>query len=133
LISTNEVITAKMDDGSFENVNAGKTSHKGIELGLNVRPVKSVSFRWSGAFSRHTFVNYVEKGADYGGYDMSGAPKLTYNTEVWYQPSFAKGLRLGAELQHVGNYFADPKNTAVYKGYTVLHLRAGYSYKSVEV
>ena len=133
LTGTNEVISAKMDDGSFENVNAGKTLHKGIELGVNVRPAKSVSFRWSGAFSRHTFVNYVEKGADYGGNDMTGAPKLTYNTEVWYRPLFARGLRLGAELQHVGKYFADPENTAVCKGYTVLHLRAGYTYRSVEV
>jgi outer membrane receptor protein involved in Fe transport len=133
LINTNEVISAKMDDGSFANVNAGKTSHKGIELGIFATPTKEISFRWSGAFSRHKFINYVEKGADYSGRDMAGAPKLTYNTEAWYRPRFARGLRIGAELQHVGKYFADPKNTASYSGYSLLNIRAGYQHRNVEI
>jgi outer membrane receptor protein involved in Fe transport len=133
LTSTNEVISAKMDDGSFANVNAGKTLHKGIELGIFATPAKEISFRWSGAYSRHKFANYVEKGADYSGNDMAGAPKLTYNAELWYKPQFARGLRIGAELQHVGKYFADPKNTATYSGYNMLNIRAGYQYRNVEI
>jgi outer membrane receptor protein involved in Fe transport len=133
LTSTNEVISAKMDDGSFANVNAGKTLHKGIELGLFATPVKAISFRWSGAFSRHKFMNYVEKGVDYSGNDMAGAPRLTYNTELWYKPQFARGLRIGAELQHVGRYFADAKNTASYNGYSSLNIRAGYQYRNAEI
>jgi outer membrane receptor protein involved in Fe transport len=133
LTSTNEVISAKMDDGSFANVNAGKTLHKGIELGLFATPVKAISFRWSGAFSRHKFMNYVEKGVDYSGNDMAGAPRLTYNTELWYKPQFARGLRIGAELQHVGRYFADAKNTASYNGYNSLNIRAGYQYRNAEI
>jgi outer membrane receptor protein involved in Fe transport len=133
LMSTNEVISAKMDDGSFANANAGKTSHKGIELGLFATPVRELAWRWSGAFSRHKFINYVEKGNDYGGNDMAGAPRLTYNTEVWYRPKFARGLRVGADLQHVGRYFADANNTATYDGYNTLNIRAGYQYRNAEI
>lgn len=133
LVSTNEVISAKMDDGSFANVNAGKTSHKGVELSVIATLARQISFRWSGAFSRHKFTNYVEKGVDYSGNDMAGAPKLTYNTELCYKPQFVRGLRIGAELQHVGRYFADATNTAKYGGYNVLNLRAGYQYRNVEV
>jgi len=133
LRGTNEIISVKLDDGSFANQNAGKTLHKGIEAGLTVNTVKDLSFRFSGAYSRHTFVDYKEKGVSYNGNDMNNAPAWLYNTELWYHPSFVKGLRVGAEWQHVGKYFADPQNTATYDGYDVLNLRAGYQLKGFEL
>ena len=133
LNSTNEVVSAKLDDGSFANVNAGKTLHQGVELGITATPVKQVTVRWSGAFSKHKFIQYYEKGENYNGNEMNGAPNWMYNTEVWYRPAAVKGLRIGAEVQHIGDYFADAKNTYRYKGYTILNLRAGYEFKSMEV
>jgi iron complex outermembrane recepter protein len=129
---TNEIVSMKLDDGSFANVNAGETLHKGIELGINATPIKQVSFRFSGAYSRHRYVEYREKGENYEDNEMSGAPKWMYNTEAWYRPSFVNGLRIGAEIQHIGKYFADAKNTSSYKGYTVLNLRAGYEIRNME-
>ena len=132
LDGTNEIISVKLDDGSFANKNAGKTSHKGIEAGLNAS-ARDISFRFSGAWSRHRFTEFIEKGISYNGNEMSNAPNQVYNAEIWYKPSFAKGLRAGAEWQHVGSYFTDQQNTARYKGYDVLNLRIGYTYKNVEV
>lgn len=132
LNSTNEVVSTKVDDGSFANVNAGKTSHEGIELGITATPAREVSIRWSGAYSKHKFVEYREKGETFDGNEMNGAPNWMYNTEVWYRPAMVKGLRVGAELQHIGDYFADAKNTSTYRGYTILNLRAGYEFRSME-
>jgi outer membrane receptor protein involved in Fe transport len=94
--------------------------------------MKSLSFRLGGAYSRHEFVEFVEKGISYNGNEMNNAPNWIYNTEVWFRPAFLPGLRLGAEVQHVGKYFVDPLNTAKYKGYTVLNLRTGYRWKGLE-
>lgn len=133
LTGTNEVISVKLDDGSFANQNAGKTQHRGVEFGINANPVKDVTFRFSGAYSKHTFIDYTEKGISYNHNQMNNAPNWIWNTEIWYKPSFVKGLRAGVEWQHVGRYFADPKNTATYHGYDVLHARVGYRIKNVEV
>lgn len=133
LKGTNEIVSVKQDDGSFANQNAGSTSHKGIEFGLLATPAKGVSFRISGAYSEHQFVEFVEKGVRYNGNQMNNAPNWIYNTEIGYKPSFLKGLRLNAELQHVGNYYVDPLNTAKYQGYNVLNIRAGYQVKGFEV
>lgn len=133
LEGTNEIVSVKMDDGSFANENAGKTLHRGIEFGINATPVKDISFRFSGAYSKHEFVDYIEKGVKYNNNEMSNAPNWIYNTELWYRPSFVKNLRIGAELQHVGKYFVDPQNTATYDGYYSLNLRAGYAFKGIEV
>jgi outer membrane receptor protein involved in Fe transport len=133
LNSTNEIVSTKLDDGSLANVNAGKTMHQGIELGVSASPLKDVTIRWGGAYSKHKFVEYREKGETYNGNEMNGAPNWMYNTEVWYKPAFMKGFRIGAEVQHVGDYFVDATNTSVYEGYTALNLRAGYEFKSIEV
>ncbi len=91
LEGTNEIISVRMDDGSYQNMNAGKTLHRGIELGLNANPVKSISFRFSSALSNHEFTKFVEKGVSYNGNEMNGAPRWMHNAEVWYRPAFIKG------------------------------------------
>jgi outer membrane receptor protein involved in Fe transport len=133
LKGTNEIVSVKLDDGSFANQNAGKTSHKGVEFGLVATPLKEISFRLGGAYSEHRFVEFIEKGTKYNGNQMNNAPNWMYNTEVWYKPHFVEGLRIGAELQHIGSYYVDPLNTAKYKGYNVLNLRAGYQFKGLEL
>ncbi|HEY0356859.1 MAG TPA: TonB-dependent receptor, partial [Flavisolibacter sp.] len=133
LDGSNEVVSVKLDDGSTENRNAGKTSHKGIEFGMNIIPVKNISIRMSGAYSEHRFVDFIEKGSNYSGKEMNGAPRWIHNAEIWYKPAFAKGLRLGVEWQKVGPYFMDPKNTARYNGYNLLNIRAGYRYKAFDI
>ncbi len=132
LNGTNEIISVKLDDGSFANQNAGKTSHRGIEFGVLATPVNNISFRFGGAYSRHRFVEYAEKGISYNGNEMNNAPRWMYNGEIWYKPAIVKGLRLGMELQHIGEYFVNPQNTASYKGYRVLNVRTGYQRGSVE-
>ena len=133
LKGTNEIVSVKLDDGSFANQNAGETSHKGIEFGLMATPLKDISFRASGAYSEHRFVQFVEKGVSYNDNQMNNAPNWMYNSEVWYKPSFIKGFRIGAELQHIGSYYVDPLNTAKYNGYNVLNLRAGYQFKGLDI
>lgn len=133
LEGSQEVISVRLDDGSSENRNAGKTLHRGIEFGLNATPVKEVSVRLSGAYSKHSFESFVEKGNNYSGNEMNNAPHWMHNAEVWYRPRFVKGLRLGAEWQKIGSYFMDPKNTARYEGYDVLNLRAGYAFRGFEI
>jgi outer membrane receptor protein involved in Fe transport len=133
LDGTNEIISVRLDDGSSENRNTGKTSHKGIELGINAYPLKEVSIRFSGAYSEHRFTEFIEKGNNYNGNEMNGAPSWMHNAEVWYKPSFVKGLRMGVEWQKIGSYYMDPKNITRYEGYNVLNIRAGYQFKGVEV
>jgi len=133
LNGTNEIISVRLDDGSTENRNAGRTSHKGIEFGLNAAPVRELTLRISGAYSRHRFVDFVEKGNNYNGNEMNNAPHWMHNAELWYRPSFVKGLRIGAEWHKVGSYYMDAKNTAKYQGYDVFNLRAGYQRNGFEV
>lgn len=133
LQGTNEIISIRFDDGSSGNANAGKTKHQGIEYGLNFRPAPEWMFRLSGANSRHRFVNYAEKDISYNGNTMNGAPAFTGNAELQYKPNWFPGFRTGIEWQHNGSYWMDPQNTVRDPGFTLLNLRAGYEWKTLEV
>lgn len=133
LIGTNEIVSVKLDDGSYINQNAGKTMHQGIEMGVSAMPSKQISIRFSGAYGDHQFIHYTEKGTQYDGNKMHNAPKIVYNAEIWYKPSFIAGFKIGAELQRVGSYFVDPQNSARYQGYYLANVRAAYDFKGIGI
>lgn len=133
LNGTNEIISVKNADGSTENQNAGKTKHTGIEYGVTWRPGNSLSLRFSAANSKHTFVDYIEKGIAYNNNQLAGGPRFIANAEATWKPVFVRGLRLGAEWQHIGSYYMDNANTKKYNGYDLLNLRAGYTIRQFEI
>lgn len=124
---TNEIVSVRLPDGSSENQNAGKTRHSGVEWNLRYAPVPSILFRTGGTYAVHDFVKYEDKGKQFGGNRMNGAPAMISNTEITWKPAFLKGIRTGLEWQHVGKYFMDPANTEEYGGYDLLNARVGYS------
>lgn len=130
---TNEIISVRMDDGTTQNQNAGRTRHKGIEYGITYKPTSEWMIRLSATNARHTFVENVEKTGDYSGNVMSNAPAFIANAEVTYKPHYIKGFRIGAEWQHLDKYWMDNANTTQYNGFDVINLRAGYRYKRAEI
>ncbi len=131
LDGTNEIISVRLDDGSFQNQNAGKTRHRGVEYTVKYAPVPDVTFPVSGTRAGHRFVEYVERGSNFNGKQMATAPAWIANAEVTLKPRLLPGLRLSGEWQHVGRYYMDALNTEAYNGYDLLNLRTGYTWKGV--
>lgn len=129
----NEIISVLQDDGSRARQNAGKTSHEGIEYGLNLIPTKDVQIRISGTNAIHEFVDFDESGSDFSGNKMPQAPEWIANVMVTYTPSFLKGLRVSAEWRHVDEYYMDQQNSKKYDGYDLFNVRMGYKWKAMEV
>ncbi|MGN6616607.1 MAG: TonB-dependent receptor [Ilyomonas sp.] len=133
MYGTNEIVNVRLDDGTYQNQNTGKTLHKGIEASLKYTPAKDVMLRMGGTFADHQYKDFVLNGKNYGGNEMAQAPHLILNSEITFKPSFVEGLRIALEWQRVGNYYTDAANTQKYKGFNLFNLRAGYSFKDFEV
>ena len=116
----NEIVSTRLADGSYQNQNAGKTSHKGIEVNIKYAPVEDISIRLAGSFAEHKYLDYIEQGKDYSGHKMAQAPPFIYNGEITYKPHYFKGFRIAVEMQGMNKYFTDPQNTATYNGFTCL-------------
>ncbi|RED98430.1 TonB-dependent receptor [Marinoscillum furvescens] len=124
--ATNQIISVQLDDGTYQNRNAGETSSRGIEYQLQASHKAGVSFRWSGAFARHEFVTFVENGNDYSGNEMPHGANVQYNWEVSYKPSFVPNLGVSLENQHLGPYWMNSDNTRQYDGFSLWNVRARY-------
>jgi outer membrane receptor protein involved in Fe transport len=133
LYGHNEIVSIRLADGSYQNQNAGKTSHTGIEMNLKYAPVEDIAIRLAGSYTEHRYITYVEQGKDYSGHKMAQAPPYIYNSEITYKPHYLKGFRMAVELEGVSKYFTDPQNTSTYKGFDVFNVRAGYSIKGFEL
>jgi iron complex outermembrane receptor protein len=128
LEGNNTIISVRFDDGTFGNANAGKTLSQGIELGLTAYPVQSLQIRLSGAYSKHEFINYVERGIKLTGNQINSAPQFIANSEITYKPKYIKGFRILTEWQMMSSYYMDPNNLVKYEGFHVFNVRAGYNF-----
>jgi iron complex outermembrane receptor protein len=129
----NEIVSVRLADGTYQNQNAGKTSHKGVEVNIKYAPVEDLSIRLASAYAQHRYVDYIERGKDYSGHKMAQAPPFIYNSEITYKPHYFKGFRIAVEMQGMSKYFTDPQNTATYNGFTAFNLRAAYNIKGFEI
>lgn len=136
---TNELLNIRQPDNSTDYQAAGKTLHKGIELGLTFKPSKQIMFRAGGTYSIHRFVEFVlsqrasDALKDVNGKDMPSAPRWLWNSELSYYPTWLKGFRTSVEWQHVSKWYQNQINTISYDGYDLVNFRAGYQWKGIEV
>lgn len=139
MYGTNELLSIRQADNSTDYQSAGKTLHRGIELGLTVKPSSEFFFRFGGTAALHRFEDFqisnksTDQYQNLNGFEMPAAPRWTWNTEFYYYPRFVKNLRTSVEWQHVGSYYQNQINTVRYEAYNVINYRIGYQWKGVEV
>ncbi len=124
----------KKDDivsiGTYPNqqrVNAGKTEHKGVEIGLSIKPLKEIEMNTSYSYAIHKYKDFVSGTSNYSGNEISVAPRVIVNTRINYKPSFLKGGSTELEWVKLGKYWMDDANTEKYNGHDIFNFRASYN------
>lgn len=128
-------------DGNTRKVtNAGETSHRGIELMLQLTLNEQWQWQLSGSYSQQTYEDFqylyscfppacvppVSETRNFAGFDVGKAPKQLWQSSLSYQPAQLADLWLELGWQKVGRYFTDETNTNIYPGHDLWHLRARY-------
>ncbi|WP_128546976.1 TonB-dependent receptor [Larkinella soli] len=139
MTGTDELLNIRQPDNSFDYQSAGKTLHRGLELGLTYRPTKQWFLRFGGTQAVHRFVTFTlsRRSSDavqnVDGRDMPSAPRYIWNGEISYYPVWLKNFRTSLEWQHVSGWYQNQINTVRYPGYDLVNFRAGYRWKGLEV
>ena len=111
-------------------VNAGKTLHKGIELGLNSQLSKQLKLSLSYSYAKHTYEDWVQRvgsnNIDFSGNEIQSAPRNIGNTRLQYKPEFLNGGFMQLEWVHLGKYWMDQSNTTEYEGHDIYNLRMNH-------
>jgi outer membrane receptor protein involved in Fe transport len=99
--------------------NAGRTRHRGIEVGATLAPVEQLRFEAAFAKTHSKYIEWVTAtDSDFGGNEMETAPDHIANGRVTYAP--LPGSSVSLEWSRVGEYYTDPENLHTYDGYDVL-------------
>lgn len=110
-----------------ERRNAGRTEHKGIEVGIGLQPVKEIELSSSFSYALHKYKEFiVSSTVNYNGKEITQAPRIIANTRLDYKPALLKGGLVELEWVRLGSYWMDNANTEKYSGHDLLNVRASY-------
>lgn len=114
-------------DGATEVRNAGRTSHRGLELSADVRPHRLLQAHAAWTWARHHYESWTidpAAGVSYDGNVMEAAPEHLGTVVLAVAPE--KPLNASFEIVRVGEYWLDAENTEMYRGHTLLNVRAAW-------
>jgi iron complex outermembrane receptor protein len=109
------------------NVNAGKTSHRGVEAGLGVELVQGLRIDSALSYTRHKYENWITANADFSGKEMEAAPRVLGNTRVSWSPTASVNTQL--EWIHIDSYWLEASNSSSfpkYGGHDLFNIRASW-------
>jgi len=129
MVKNDDIVSFVYTDGTQGSVNTGKTSHRGLELGLDVSPMERLTVSTAYTYAVHRFEEWETKlGTDFSGNEMDVAPRVILNAEIAYQIPVLEGAAVAVEWNKVGSYWMDPNNTSKYDGHDVFNLRASLKF-----
>ncbi len=105
-------------------VNAGKTRHRGIELGAGMPFANTWRFDTALSYAKHTYEDWVTNAGIFSGKEIESAPRVMTNTRLTWQPK--KDARVQLEWVKLGGYWLDAANTQKYGGHDLFNLRLNW-------
>jgi outer membrane receptor protein involved in Fe transport len=114
------------------NVNAGKTQHRGIELGWGVELMRELRLDAAWSYARHKYVDWVTTAANFSGKEIESAPRQLGNTRLSWTPR--ESLMAQLEWIRIGSYWLEASNSEAfprYPGHDLVNLRTSWQVERV--
>ncbi|MDH4183998.1 MAG: TonB-dependent receptor [Nitrospinota bacterium] len=128
MVKKDDILSFTHPDKSSEVVNAGQTTHQGVELGAKKQLGDQVELNLAFSYSSHKYTDWKpNETTDLSGKEMAAAPKVTGNAQVSYKPDFLPGSALELEWIKIGEFWLDDANTEKYAGHDLYNARVSYS------
>lgn len=124
----NLVVSRRVANDQYIGVNAGKTRHDGLELGLNYILIDK------NLLKLNTFINYtlnnfkfkefIDEDNDFSGNALTGVPSKIVNAGIDITTEF--GIYGNINFQHVGSQPITDSNSLFSDSYNLTRLKIGY-------
>ena len=112
----------------YIGINAGRTQHDGLELGLNYNLLTKESFTL-GSFVSYTlndykFKEFVDDTNDFSGNDLTGVPNEVFNAGIDFNSKI--GFYGNINFQYVGSIPMNDSNSLYSDNYKLTNVKVGY-------
>ena len=122
------LVARRTGDDQYIGVNAGKTIHKGFEIGLNYfivnTPKVQLSHTNAFSFNDYTFEEFEDLDENYSGNDLTGVPDKTFNSQLFINANL--GLYGYINYQYIGSIPIRDDNSVYTDSYQLVNTKIGY-------
>jgi iron complex outermembrane receptor protein len=127
----NLLVTERDEQDQFYGKNAGKTTHKGLELSVLYRLIKALdnhalNIHWSYFISENKFDDFMEDGMDYRGNHLPGIPQSNLGVEL---DAAIKDFTVSVEHKYFDEQYLNDANTKHYSAYHKTNFKVSYTIK----
>jgi iron complex outermembrane recepter protein len=128
MVKKDDIVNFSPITNVTQRLNAGKTEHQGIEIGLGIKTLKDLELATSFSYAVHTYKEFpVSSTIDFSGKEIPLAPRVIVDTRLVYKPSLLQGGLMELEWVRLGEYWLDNANTEKYSGHDLFNFRASYN------
>lgn len=127
---TNLLVARRIAEDQYVGINAGESSHKGLEFLLNYKfqPHSSIQLNpyFSATINRFEFKDFVDNDSDYSGNLLPAVPDTQFN--IGFDFVSDRGFSFNASYRLTGKMYLDDANLKETAGYELLDIKAGYAF-----
>jgi iron complex outermembrane receptor protein len=127
---SNLLVARRTADDQYIGINAGESSHKGVELLLNYQLIKTAQWEvrahLSAAVNHFRFKDFIDDKKDYSGNKLTGVPNAQWNLGV--DLTTMSGFNLTTSYLSVGKIPMNDQNLKYTDAYSVLDCKASYAF-----
>ncbi|RTY96065.1 TonB-dependent receptor [Flavobacterium sp. GT3R68] len=124
----NLLVARRTADDQYVGINAGSSSHSGLEFIINYKLYDGQHFQLtpyvSGAVNTFEFKDFVDGDADYSGNELTGVPDEQYNFGV--DVNTRCGWSLNSSFRMTGKIPLNDANTKYTERYSLLDVKTAY-------
>jgi iron complex outermembrane receptor protein len=130
MLIRNLLVARRTGEDAFVGVNAGKTTHNGIELDLRYFGSYRRKINWNiftnGTFAFYRFEEFTDLDRDYSGNKLTGVPPVILNSGLEVRTN--KGWNTFLNFRHSGRLPLNDANTLYSDAYQIVNWRLGKSF-----
>jgi iron complex outermembrane receptor protein len=131
----NLLVAQRTADDQYVGINAGSSSHSGIEFLVNYKFLEAAIFQvtpyFSAALNNFKFKDFVDRGNDYSGNELTGVPdkQLNFGLDI----NTKKGFSVNMSYRIIGKIPMNDSNTKYSESYAALDIKATYFFTILKV
>ncbi|MBA4316863.1 MAG: TonB-dependent receptor [Flavobacterium sp.] len=131
----NLLVARRTADDQYVGINAGSSSHPGLEFLVNYKLLDSNKFQitpyFSAAINNFKFKDFVDGEADYSGNQLTGVPDKQLNFGLDINTQY--GFSVNTSYRTVGRIPMNDSNTKYSDSYSVLDIKTTYFFTILKV
>ena len=131
----NLLVARRTSDDQYVGINAGSSSHPGMEFLVNYKLVETLQFQitpyFSATINNFKFKDFVDAESDYSGNELTGVPDKQWSLGL--DVNTKKGFGLNVSYLTIGKIPMNDSNTKYSEAYSLLDIKAAYLFTILKV